>query len=148
MASCNFSGYPDENNNHFFLFWHARSNLLDNINDIVNLGSTTKLEDKGIFIIHVLCSKLQFTKWIRSYFQFNKNYIFLFVNIIVFLHLCTSNILRFCYAFFPYSSFDVVVVHLFDCLSVCSKLFIFSSSPEPLGNFNQTWHKASLGDGD
>ena len=29
------------------------------------------------------------------------------------------------------------------------KLFTFSSSPEPLGqNFNQTWHKASLGEWD
>ena len=33
-------------------------------------------------------------------------------------------------------------------LSVC-KLFTFSSSsPEPLGQFQQTWHKVSLGEGD
>ena len=28
------------------------------------------------------------------------------------------------------------------------KLFKFSSSPEPLAYFNQTWHKACLGQGD
>ena len=34
------------------------------------------------------------------------------------------------------------------CLSVC-KLFTFStSSPDHWANFNQTWHKASLGEGD
>ena len=117
MASCNFSGYPDENNHHFFLFCHARSNLLNNINDIVNLGSTTKLEDKGIFIIHVLCSKLQFTKFIPTS---NSTKISFYISFILFyfFHLCTSNILRFCYAFSPYSSFDVVVVHLCVCPSV------------------------------
>ena len=33
------------------------------------------------------------------------------------------------------------------CLLVC-KLFTFSTSPpKPLSNFNQTWHKASFGEG-
>ena len=30
------------------------------------------------------------------------------------------------------------------CSWRCRKLFTFLSSPEPLVNFNQTWHKASL----
>ena len=34
------------------------------------------------------------------------------------------------------------------CRSRCHKLFTFSSSPEPLDQFHQTWNKASLDDGD
>ena len=140
MASCNFSGYPDENNHHFFLFCHARSNLLNNINDIVNLGSTTKLEDKGIFIIHVLCSKLQFTKFIPT--SNSTKISFYFVNFILFfssLYFQHSQILLCIFSLFLFWCCCCSSV----CLSVCQYALIFSSSPLLL----QTWHKASLGEG-
>ena len=45
----------------------------------------------------------------------------------------------------PTSFYDQNVSFVVRC---CRKLFTFSSSPEPLGQFQKTWHKASLGTGE